>query len=308
MPTAPFRQRRYTSREKNQVIAWQRQVREDLLRLLHLDDLWNGADTPLETEVVAWKQNEGCSWQELTLASTPERRIEAVLTLPEESHQLGESSVPAVVCIHGHGGSRFDVHDPETIYKGFAASLAAAGYATISTEVGQHEVYEEGRTLMGERLWDLKRCVDCLAAVPQVDAKRLGCAGLSLGGEMAMWLGALDERIAAEVSCGFLTVMDQMEENHCLCWKFEGLRELVDYADIYALTAPRTLMCQNGLQEGETQFYVPLAREALEEIALIYQDLEHPGHLLLHVHEGGHEVDPPALLSFFDRHIGTPAT
>ena len=105
---------------------------------------------------------------------------------------------------------------------------------------------------------------------------------------------------------GFLTVMDQMEDNHCMCWKFEGLRELVDYADIYALTAPRPLMCQNGLQEDDTQFYVPLAREALEEIALIYRDLEHPGHLLLHVHEGGHEIDLPALLSFFDRYIGSP--
>jgi len=39
-------------------------------------------------------------------------------------------------------------------------------------------------------------------------------------------LGAMDERIAAEVSAGFLTTMDQMEHNHCLCWKFDGLREL----------------------------------------------------------------------------------
>ena len=44
---------------------------------------------------------------------------------------------------------------------------------------------------MGERLWDLMRCVECLASLPQVDASRLGCAGLSLGGEMAMWLGAM---------------------------------------------------------------------------------------------------------------------
>ncbi len=43
------------------------------------------------------------------------------------------------------------------------------------------EVYEDGRLLMGERLWDLMRCVDYLRSLPTVDSKRIGCAGLSLG-------------------------------------------------------------------------------------------------------------------------------
>jgi len=303
MTTAPMRKCRYASGGKDQAIAWQRQLRDALFGLLHLDDLRRGPEIPFETEVLLREQRDGYSWQQLAFNSTPKRRIEAVLTLPEGSHQLGDGSIPGVVCIHGHGGSRLDVHDPSSPYKGFAASLAAGGYATIATDVGQHEVYEEGRILMGERLWDLIRCVECLASLPQVDASRLGCAGLSLGGEMAMWLGALDERIAAEVCAGFLTTMDHMEDNHCMCWKFDGLRELVDYADIFSLTAPRPLMCQNGLQEPETQFHVSMARQALEEIIPIYRDLEYPGRVSLHVHGGGHETDLPDLLSFFDQHL-----
>ena len=120
---------------------------------------------------------------------------------------------------------------------------------------------------------------------------------------MAMWLGAMDVRIAAEVSAGFLTTMDQMEQNHCMCWKFDGLRELVDYADIYALTAPRPLQCQNGLQEDETQFFVPLAWQALEEIEPAYRDLGGAGNVSLHVHGGGHEIDLPALVGFFEKHL-----
>lgn len=46
---------------------------------------------------------------------------------------------------------------------------------------------------------------------------------------MAMWLAAMDTRVKASVSAGFLTVMDQMERQHCLCWKFDGIRELVDF-------------------------------------------------------------------------------
>ncbi len=74
--------------------------------------------------------------------------------------------------------------------KFFGTILAKRGYVTVSTTVSQHEVYEEGRLLMGERLWDLIRCVDYLESMPEVDRSRIGCAGLSLGGEMAMWLGA----------------------------------------------------------------------------------------------------------------------
>ena len=301
MPTEPMRARKYNSRPKDQAMAWQRQLRRDLWPLLHLEDLVEGPQSiALDARVTAEERRDGYLLQHLELNSTPSRRMPALLTLPAGD----ESTVPAVVCIHGHSGDRFAVHDDDSIYAGLAPALSRGGYATLAVDVGQHEVYEDGRTLMGERLWDLMRCVDYLQSVPQVDDNRLGCAGLSLGGEMAMWLGAMDERIAAEVSAGFLTTMDQMEHNHCLCWKFDGLRELVDYADIYALTAPRPLMRQNGLLEPESQFHVPLAGRALEEIIPIYRDLGSPRNIALHVHGGGHEIDLPALLTFFDHHLG----
>jgi hypothetical protein len=219
-----------------------------------------------------------------------------IVTIPDGDGK----NLPAVVAIHGHGGNRHIVHDASTVYKGFAAALAARGLVTISTDVGQHEVYESGRTLMGERLWDLMRCVDYLETMPRVETSKMGCAGLSLGGEMAMWLGALDVRMTTVVSSGFLTTMDQMEVNHCMCWKFPGLRELVDYADIYSLIAPRRLQCQNGLQEGCTDFWVPLARHAMGEIQGIYKDLGRPENATLAVHEGSHEILLPALLSMFE--------
>ena len=157
---------------------------------------------------------------------------------------------------------------------------------------------------MGERLWDLMRCVGYLETLASVDKSRIGCAGLSLGGEMSMWLAAMDTRVAACVSSGFLTVMDQMERDHCMCWKIDGLRELVDFADIFALVAPRPLQCQNGLKEPATQFIVPLAREALREIRPIYADMGVPGNIALDVHAGEHEIDLSSLLEFVDARLG----
>ena len=238
---------------ETQAATSQASSRELLFALLKLDDLVEADRSdaqaspgiPLEPTTAATRTAEKFTRHDLEIHSTPTRRIKVVYTVPDGG--AGDGTFPAVLCCHGHGGDRDIVYDPASIYNGFALRLAQRGYATISTDVGQHEVYEAGRTLMGERLWDLMRCVRFLTTRPEVDASRLGCAGLSLGGEMALWLGAMDPRIAAVVSAGFLTRMDNMEQGHCMCWKFPGLREnFRDWSDIYMLIAPRPLQCQKG--------------------------------------------------------------
>jgi hypothetical protein len=307
-----YRTMRYTTRPADSAKAWQTDVRTRLLTLLKIDDLLREKKAiPLEPKKLSSTDKDAYRVEELEINSTPGRRIRIIVTVP--ASQKGPR--PTVVCIGGHGSDLYSPYDANTvskdpakakadrIYRGFGTVLAARGYVTISTTVSQHEVREANRLLMGERLWDLMRCVDFLESLPQVDKARIGCAGLSLGGEMAMWLGAMDERIAAAVSAGFLTTMDHIEQNHCLCWKFDGLRELVDFADIYSLTAPRALQCQNGLLEPPSQFYVPLARAAMEEIRTIYKDLARPENVVLDVHNKGHVIDLPGLMYFLDKHM-----
>lgn len=302
----------YTARSADDAKAWQMDVRARLLRLLKIDDLISKRSTiPFSPKELFYADRGTYHVEELEINSTSSRRIRVVLIIPNSI----EGAVPAVVCIGGHGSNLYSPYDPQTIagddsraksdsiYKVFGTVLATKGYVTISTTVSQHEVYEEGWLLMGERLLDLIRCVDYLQSMPEVDSSRIGCAGLSLGGEMAMWLGAMDERVAATVSAGFLTTMDHMEQNHCMCWKFDGLREFVDYADIYSLIAPRPLQCQNGLLEPASQFYVPLARQAMEEVRIIYKDLDRPENVVLDVHNEGHVIDLPGLIYFLEKHL-----
>jgi hypothetical protein len=308
----PCRTMRYTSRPADDARVWQSNVRARLFQLLKIDDLIARRDSiPVHPKELSAADKGTYQVRELEIDSTPGRRFRIVVTVPK----VTAAPAAAVVCLGGHGSDRYSPYDERTIakgaakaksdriYRGFGTVLAQRGYATISATISQHQVYETGRLLMGERLWDLMRCVDYLESMPEVDRSRIGCGGLSLGGEMAMWLGAMDERIAATVSSGFLTTMDHMEQNHCMCWKFPGLRELVDYADIYCLTAARPLQCQNGLKEPPSQFYVPLAREAMEEIRTIYRDLGRPENAVLDVHEEGHVIDLPALLYFFEKHL-----
>jgi hypothetical protein len=306
------RSMRYTSRPANNAKVWQNNVRAKLFQLLKMDDLITNKNfISLNPKELSQADRGTYYVKEVEINSTASRRIRIIVTIPGTKHIL----VPAVVCIGGHGSNLYSPYGLKTIpredsraksdaiYREFGTVLATMGYVTVSTTVSQHNVYEEDRLLMGERLWDLIRCVDYLQSMPEVDRGRIGCAGLSLGGEMAMWLGAMDERIAATVSAGFLTTMDHMEQNHCMCWKFDGLRELVDYADIYSLIAPRPLQCQNGLLEQPSQFYVPLARQAMEEVRTIYKDLDRPENVVLDVHEEGHVIDLPGLIYFFEKHL-----
>ena len=280
---------------------WQETLRAKLFALMNLTDLVATADDiPLGRVGITSEKRDGVRLKTISINSTKGRRIQAVVAYPPEL----KAPAPAVVAIHGHGGSKLTPYDPKAvIYKEFGLELARRGFVVISTDVGQHDVYEEGGALMGERLWDVMRCVDYLVSMEEVDKDRIGCAGLSLGGEMTMWLGAMDPRVKATVSAGFLTYMDRMEQNHCMCWKFDGLRELVDYPDLYAMTAPRALQCQNGHKEPETQFTVKVALQALEEIKPAYEATNATDNLEHCAHEGGHEIALPQMIDFLTKHL-----
>ena len=294
-----LRQKEYASGSKEDALKWQTEVRSQLFGLLKMDDLVTQEKPGIAPSVLITEERSNYIIKELEINSTSTRRIKIIITIPKTT----KKNLPAVVCIVGHGGNRYSVYEKETVYHGFATELAKREIITISADVGQHNVYEPNRTLMGERLWDMMRCVDYLESLSMVDKSRIGCAGLSLGGEMVMWLGAMDERIKVSVSSGFLTYMDHMEQDHCMCWKFDGLRDVVDYPDIYSLIAPRFLQCQNGLQEPPIGFTPKLAKEALKEIKPIYMDFNKGDNVELVIHEGAHEIALLELLAFINEHL-----
>ena len=265
-----------------------------------MTDLVSG-DTPFpfSAKTLSSKKEDGYVVHEIEINATPNRRMNIVLTVPADRN----GPFPTIVLVSGHGGSCHTAYEADNGYHRIGHILAKRGYVTVSTEVGQHEVYEKDRTLVGERLWSLMRCVDFLASQEEVDARRIGSAGKSLGGEMVMWLGAMDQRVRANIVSGFLTKMDQMEENHCMCWKFSGLRELVEFTDIYSLIAPRALLCQNGLDEPLSQFPPSLALEVIQDIGTIYTDFEKQQDVTLIVHKGGHEFHVPSVIGFFEQYL-----
>jgi hypothetical protein len=84
--------------------------------------------------------------------------------------------------------------------------------------------------------------------------------GLSLGGEVATLVGALDPRVALTVSAGFSPDMGVItyHGNHpCWRWLHADIREYVSTSDLQALIVPRPLVVETGAQDSTFSAFQP---------------------------------------------------
>ncbi len=167
-----------------------------------------------------------------------------------------------MLCLHGHGGSAADVFDPKGVYRGLADRFAKGGYVVLAPSFA-HQVYA------ANELWDLFRCVDILAARPDVDNKRIGVAGLSMGGEWSMWIAACDPRLKIAVVSGWMcTTEGVLSVPNCPCWKLPGLVESMDVCEVNLLIAPRPVVFESA--ELDPCFPIRYSREGFQRIRAGY--------------------------------------
>jgi hypothetical protein len=291
---APARSMAFEATTPRQARRWQRDCRQKLFELL-----MGGARpqrVPLQPEVRRRLDMPagGYVLEELTFQSLPDRRAHAWMAAPKQPR----GKVGAVLAIHGHGGNGEEVVRGLSLYW-YGRALAEMGYVVIAPDVGQHELQHTNWTLMGERVWDALRCLDYLETRPEVDRQRLAVAGLSLGGETTMYVAALDERVKAACSSGWLTTVANMKNGHCPCFNFPGLEENFEFSDIFACVAPRPLVLELGEKErAPGGFPVSIGRGAFEEIRRAYRVFDAEQNLQLTVHPGGHV--------FVGRHFWAP--
>jgi dienelactone hydrolase len=130
----------------------------------------------------------------------------------------------------------------------------------FNRRAGQNEqlvarsLFTAGITWPGVVMWDDMRTVDYLVTRPDVDPRRVGCVGLSVGGYRSFLLAALDPRIKVAVDVGWMSSLGAHIKQHVIhsigfSFHIIGLYRYLDLPDLAALIAPRSLMVINGSQD-----------------------------------------------------------
>jgi pimeloyl-ACP methyl ester carboxylesterase len=122
-------------------------------------------------------------------------RLNGTLHLPDDAGRAR----PALVICHGFGGNSSGADRRQ-----FALAFERAGYVVLRFDFrgcGASEG-EPGRVICMEEVEDLRHALSFLQSQPGVDAARIGVIGGSLGGSVAIYAAALDERIRACVANG----------------------------------------------------------------------------------------------------------
>lgn len=130
-----------------------------------------------------------------------------------------------------------------------------------------------GTTWNGIAHWDDKRTVDYLITRSDVDPDRIGCMGISMGGDRTNYLCAIDDRIQCAVSVGWMAALKRLIRAHVDTHSFShflpGLTRYLDLPDVIGALTPKPLLVQ---QCSRDELYtLQSMEEAVEKIAKIYQ-------------------------------------
>lgn len=277
--------------------AWQKTARNRLMELVGLPLERCGENFRIE-----WTKEEP-EYTEIRFLfeSEPMVDVSAHLLLPK--HEPGEK-LPLLICLQGHStgmhislGRPIYEGDEKTISGGdrdFARQIVARGQVALAIEqraFGERggtpegpacrqpavEALMLGRTLIGERCWDVSRAIDVIEAhFPMIDSGKIGIMGNSGGGTTTIYAAALDERIAAAMpSCAFCGYYPSIgAQLHCLCNYIPGIMKYFDMGDLAGLIAPRPLIVVNGQHDGI--FPVDSAKEQMQIAKGLYADAGAP--------------------------------
>ena len=244
-----------------------------------------------EAKVLFEERRDGYTARKIEIRLSRYYTVPAYVLIPD-----GEGPFPAVNCLHDHGAHLFigkekmirplacedtlvikDADDWLQGYGGqyFGDYLAKNGYVVFSADApmwgerGQKEgpkrerydmiagnMMMYGINLSAWMTYDDISGTEYLASMPEVDTKRIGCTGWSMGAYRAWMLSALSDRIKVGAAiCWMVTTDEQMSfkysrtENGGFANCIPGLRRWMDYPHIASIACPKPMLFINGKQD-----------------------------------------------------------
>jgi dienelactone hydrolase len=142
--------------------------------------------------------------------------------------------------------------------------------------------------------WDDIRTLDYLASRPEVDPRRIGCVGLSMGGLRTIHLAGLDDRIKAAVAVGWMTSFPPQLQRHVrntigFTKLVPGLYHYLDYPDVASMAMPTPLLVINGSKDA--LFEPTGVRDSFEKLSACYRKAGVPDRVRTRLYDTPHEFN-----------------
>ncbi|MFM7319188.1 MAG: dienelactone hydrolase family protein [bacterium] len=229
-------------------------------------------------------------------------------------------SIPAAVVLHSTVD--YTIRQPAGLEgpedKWIGLHLARRGYAAFCPKCYLWEYGEPKNILkavswlhrrhpmvrgMAKMLFDAVRAVDLLAALPEVNPRRIGSVGHSLGAKEVLYLAAFDERIRATVSSegGIGIGYSNWNAPWYLDSAIGQMQPGLNHADLLALVAPRAFLLMGGdSADGDISWPYIEANLPVWKLTGNTQAIGNWNHRL------GHAFPPAAMqhtLEWFDEHM-----
>jgi hypothetical protein len=252
--------------------AFQAKRRKELWILLG-DLPWDYQPRP--PKVIKVEQHPGYHLERLVLDLNGLEPVPALLLIPDKR----QDPAPGLLFIHWHGGM-YDLGKEQllqgtNVQQAYAPVCAEKGLVTLAIDswcfgerkheedghTGEEDSFKlmlwRGRVLWGMMLFDEWRALNYLASRPEVDPKRLGAFGMSMGSTKSWWLAALDPRVGVCIDLCCLTDFEELISTHYLrghgiYYYVPSLLKHFEATGINELIVPRPRLSLNGRKDPLT--------------------------------------------------------
>ena len=313
---------------------WQRAARVRLTELLGLAQIEAHRTDPRPT-VEYDRYDEKLHAREIRFRFFSEENVSVPchLLIPADAAE----PLPVVICLQGHStgmhislgrpkypGDEQDIHGGD---RDFAVRTVREGLCALTLEqrcMGECGGTPEGpacqepalralllgRTMIGERVWDIMRAIDVLESgfPAKVDAAHITCLGNSGGGTATIYAAALEPRIQIAVpACSVCRFADSIAAMaHCACNYVPRIALDFDMGELCAMVAPRPLLVVNG--RFDPIFPLSGAQACVAEARRVYEAMGAGDRLHHIIGDGAHRFYAddtwPVLREEMDRTFG----
>ncbi|MGC8749932.1 alpha/beta hydrolase family protein [Hydrotalea sp.] len=272
---------------------------------------------PIKINISKILETKNYTIQNIYFNTLPNVYATANLYIPK-----GEGPFPAVINLHGHiKDGRLD-----STIQNRAHLLASNGFVCLCMDTfgsgERSEIHGESdyhgsnkgtalfninKTLLGIQITENIRCIDLLTSLHFVDSNNIGVTGESGGGNQAMWLAAIDERIKAVVPVVSVGTFEAfVMEHNCICELLPDGLTFCEEFQVLGLIAPRALNIFNALQETHAAFSAHEMVKTASNAGKIYKLYNSDSFFQVQIFNNAHEYSldmQKAMLIWFNQHL-----